>query len=127
MPVAQRSLVLVSATVSEQLPLGSEPRARRTDPETSHAAARSVDRRSLTDVHRMIGRLLALHGPLTDEQIADAYKRRADDDPRVKTVSPSGLRTRRAELVAAGLVEDAERVAYTAAGRRTTVWKLVGG
>lgn len=111
----------------DQLPfVDAVPRARRTDPQTSHDAARSIDRRSLSDVHRMIGRLLALHGPLTDESIAALYAARALDDPKCRPVSPSGLRTRRRELVDAGLVEPTETVAYTAAGRRTTVWKLAG-
>lgn len=97
------------------------PSARRTDPGTSHEAARSLDAARLKDVHRRIVELLDAHAEtgLTDEQMAAAWAQRG-----WPAVSPSGLRTRRAELVAAGRVVDSGRFRTTASGRRTIVWAL---
>lgn len=113
-------------------PLSYQARARRTDPPTSHEAARRVDPNAGT--HKRILDLLRMfppggapyHGPhvheqggLTDEQIAfwwhDQY-----DEP----ISPSGLRSRRNELTRRGLVVDSGQRGKTAAGRSCIVWRL---
>ena len=72
--------------------LFDEAHARRDDPDTSHAAAASVT--ALTATRLAIIDVLATYGPATDETIALHY----DGPP----ASPSGLRTRRSELVRAG-------------------------
>ena len=46
------------------------PRARTTDPETSHAAARSMTGTASEHHERILG-ALEVHGDLTSEQIAD--------------------------------------------------------
>lgn len=97
------------------------PRARLSDPQTSHSAARTV--RGVTATHARIKALLRDEGPMTDEQIAEAWKRMVTIAAWPKG-SPSGLRTRRAELVDRGEVVDTGRTALTRAGRRTTVWAL---
>lgn len=89
--------------------------ARTTDPETSHEAAETVDvRTSQAEVLR----LLEL-GPATDEELAGrAYRKGV-------RMSPSGLRSRRAELVDKGLAEHTGEHKLTKAKRRTRVWRAV--
>lgn len=112
--------------MSEQYELDVTPRARTSDPKTSHAAAQSVRRATLTDTHKRVGRLLAVYGPQCDEQIAELWRDAERDDPKWPRVSPSGLRTRRRELVDAGLVVDSGRETRTRSGRRTVLWQLAG-
>ena len=93
------------------------PRARTTDPATSHAAAASV-----TDgqVNRMKGRILEayrLHGPMTDEQLCQRVC-----DAVAEPVSVSGIRTRRSELVTEGRVYDTDTGRVTMSGRMAIVW-----
>jgi hypothetical protein len=95
---------------------GPPPSARNTDPDTSHRAAESVDRARLRETQRIILNLLVEHGPATDEDIADWLFARGH------RVSPSGARTRRAELVAKGLVYDTGRRLRTRSNRPTIVW-----
>lgn len=98
-----------------------EPRARMTDRGTSHAAAKSV--RNQTATHDRIVDVLERYGPATDEEIAAYYGNLAElfDWP---PVSPSGLRSRRAELVDLGVVVDTGERGRTRAGRACTVWEL---
>lgn len=93
------------------------PLARNTDPDTSLAAAASV--RKVTETHRRILAILLGTGPMTDEQIGFAWRRLTDEK-----ISPSGLRSRRAELVKSGLVEDSGEVARTESNRATIVWRI---
>lgn len=90
-----------------------DPAARATDPDTSWAAARSV-----TDLRPRQAAVLELlsRGPLTDEQIARRYC-----GPRQ---SPSGLRTRRKELVDMGLVRDSGVKERMETGRLAVVWEV---
>lgn len=72
-------------------------RARRTDPETSQAAAvRSEESVSLAQ--QEVLKLFALHGPMTDEELVNAAGRNGTKQ------RDSGLRTRRAELSRARLL-----------------------
>lgn len=97
-----------------QLELFADAHARRGDPWTSHAAARSV---RITRGQWLVLCLLGRWGPCTDERLVSA----AHTD-RVR-ISPSGARSRRAELVEAGLVEQVGE-SVTASGRRCLVWDL---
>lgn len=90
------------------------PHARRDDPDTSHEAAASVT--ALTATRLAILDVLDEWGPSTDEKIADLY-----DGPQA---SPSGLRTRRSELVRAGKVYDTGRRERLRSGRFAAVWAL---
>lgn len=92
-------------------------RARAGDPSTSHEAAASVRESSSQSVRDEILRVLRAYGPLSDEQISYQVI-------GVKS-SPSGLRTRRSELVKAGLVEMHKSTGRTFAGRRCMVWRVV--
>lgn len=72
-----------------------EPRARTTDPETSHAAARSVTK--LTEKQDAVLSVLRLLGLATDQTLLLAYREMAKEG-RVPQQSDSGVRTRRNEL-----------------------------
>lgn len=97
-----------------------KPRARRRDPETSHAAARSVT--GLNEKRQAVLDLLTVHGPMTDERLAFEYRTRTTECGGMLPVqSSSGLRTRRAELVDLGLVKMVGE-SHLATGRRARVW-----
>jgi hypothetical protein len=98
----------------EQATLFGGPVARRSDPETSWQAARSVDPLKLRATQREILWVLRNWGPLTDEEIAVLVG--------PDSQSPSGLRTRRRELVDAGLVVDTGRRRKSRSGRAMIVW-----
>jgi hypothetical protein len=90
-------------------------KARRTDPETSHEAADSVTNVTLTQEYI----LKALKRPRNDTQLIEAY-RGYKTAPRA---SESGIRSRRAELVDAGLVDDSGNRVKMPSGRFSIVWE----
>ena len=98
------------------------PLYRRTDPTTSALAAASLD--SLPERRQAVYGVLAEHGPLTDEALAEVYAGLADAG-LVPAQSPSGLRTRRSELVRSDLVVDTGERGRTATGRVAVVWAAV--
>lgn len=97
------------------------PNARHTDPSTSHEAARSLTAERLTETQRIILELLG-NRQATDEEIQQLHYAGAEQG-FWNHASPSGLRSRRAELVARGLVEEKNRD-KTRFGRSTIVWGL---
>jgi hypothetical protein len=92
------------------------PFARITDPVTSHEAAESVD--NVSETQKYI--LKALNHPRTDPDLAEAYLN-LKGSPRA---SLSGIRSRRAELVAKGLVKDTGDRVKLESGRRAIVWAV---
>ena len=94
-------------------------RARITDPTTSHSAAASVE--GITETQAVILRLLEVPGTDTDlvNRYHQAWFTERDTVPRA---SDSGIRSRRAELVALGLVKDSGERALTPSGRQAIVW-----
>ena len=94
--------------------------ARTTVPQTSHDAAKSV--RNITETQQAI--MTILTWPLTDEGLVDAYYRMADANGW-KQASPSGIRSRRAELTARGLVEDTGGRVKLPSGRFAILWRTV--
>lgn len=97
-----------------------DPVARVTDPDTSWAAARSVT--DLTQKQAAVLSVLrSVDEGMTDEQIARQYD--CGWSRRVPQ-SPSGLRTRRKELVDLGLVRDSGRRAEMETGRMAIVWEV---
>lgn len=89
--------------------------ARSTDPPTSWAAAKSLG--DLRESQSAVLAFLREHGPMTDEQLVARY----DREPRQ---SPSGLRTRRKELVEDfDLVVDTGRKEKLLSGRQAIVWE----
>lgn len=91
----------------------TEAHARRTDPSTSRLAAGSV---RVRESQRAVLALF-VSGPATDEQLWDRTFSRS------VRISPSGLRTRRSELVAVGLVRDTGRKERLSSGRMAIVWE----
>ena len=90
------------------------PRARRTDPVTSHEAA------DTNDVSKSIGWVLdtLARGPLADHELV--LMGTACGLP----FTGQRLRTARAALVAAGLVEASGLYRLTKSNRRAIVWQL---
>jgi len=98
--------------------------ARRTDPATSHEAAASIVSDKIRASQDAVLKILARYGPLTDERIAEVYRLHGES-MRLPAQSPSGLRTRRKELVDRGLVVDSGGSARSASGRRVIIWRRV--
>lgn len=97
------------------------PHARITDPSTSHEAARSLTAERLSETQRAILELLAKH-PMADDEIGFRHYAIASGG-RWNHASPSGLRSRRAELVQMGLVVR-HSTDTTKFGRKQIVWAL---
>lgn len=97
------------------VPIGEWPRARRTDPETSKAAAA----RQGSSARSAILEAFRVHGPMTDDEL-------------VAQLAPQGhygptLRTARSALKAAGLVVDTGRTKPSPRGHQQVVWRLSDG
>lgn len=93
--------------------VGDEAHARASDPETSHAAARTV--KGLNG--RRLDVLVALDRAMTDRLLVQRF----DLDGTI-VQGASGIRTRRAELVQLGLVAHVDTL-RDAAGRKHRVWQ----
>jgi hypothetical protein len=93
------------------------PHARTTDPQTSHAAAKSVS--EISNTKKAILSLLRKHQ--TDMQLVANYIKlvRQNKAPRA---SESGIRSRRAELVKLGFVKDTGKRDLSASNRQMIVW-----
>jgi hypothetical protein len=91
------------------------PRARVTDPLTSHQAAASVGNLPDTQFHVYCIVTCAAE-PISDQDIYSQY--RAD----IGYISASGCRTRRKELCDVGLIRDSGLRAVTESGRATIRW-----
>ena len=98
-------------------------RARLHDPDTSHLAAEGSD---LAGSQLVVEALLNYAGPagLTDEELFEGSRADWVIALTGHTYSPSRLRTARAELVEAGVVEDAHIVRFTEYGQLAKVWVL---
>jgi hypothetical protein len=87
--------------------------ARNTDPETSHEAAHAVT--NTTQLQQHI--LNVLTRAMTDTELLSAV-----EVTYPHQVSASGVRTRRSELAAQGLVKDTGERKKLPSGRRAIVW-----
>jgi hypothetical protein len=96
------------------------PATRTTDPHTSHEAEISVVR--VTQVQSAILQILSTM-KMHDEQLLRFYEAAMDVDA-VPFASQSGVRSRRAELVDLGLVEDSGERVKTRSGRQSIVWQV---
>lgn len=93
------------------------PRARNSDPETSHAAALSV--RNLVERHYAVLEAFRSWGPMTDEDLVARYH----GVPTALRSTDSSIRTRRKELAVMGrLVEVGLRKLQS--GRNGRIWAL---
>lgn len=95
--------------------------ARPTDPHTSHEAARSVGGDRLRASQQAVLAVLKHHGPSTDLLLVELYDMLAAAGAQ-PVQSPSGIRSRRHELVEAGQVVDTGRRVKLPSGRRAIVW-----
>ncbi len=86
--------------------------ARRSDPTTSHDAARSVD---VKRGQALVLEMVRQYGPCTDDYLCTSASMQR------LTISPSGVRTRRKELADKGLVV-AVGTGKTASGRAARIW-----
>jgi len=92
--------------------------ARRSDPETSHEAASSISPNQLRESQKEVWSLFRRYGPMTDRDLVDRA------EPAGVVQSPSGLRSRRAELVTMGKLRDSgKRTTYGTSARRHIVWE----
>lgn len=98
---------------------GLMPYARETDPQTSHDAAASV--KNLTETKQHILQILSL-ADRTDEELILKYTIWGTNNGW-KWVSESGIRSRRAELVKAGLVIDSGKRKTLNTGREAIIWR----
>lgn len=99
---------------------------RRTDPETSREAAESMDDRLTKAQNAVLSLLTTFAGmaPMSDEHIADWYRSYIAIHPQAPRQSASGLRTRRAELVAQGKIVHGG-FGINSTGRRVRLWRAV--
>jgi hypothetical protein len=94
------------------------PNARTTDPTTSHEAAARV--RNVTEQQRAILNILAV--PMTDEELVARYENIMTAG-LAPMASPSGIRSRRSELVYLHLVTDSKDRRKLRTGRNAIVWR----
>ena len=90
-------------------------KARHSDPDTSHDAARSLSAGKLRASQKAVLGHFRKFGPMTDTDLVNVYV----GSPQ----SRSGLRTRRSELVDRGLVEDTGARKKLPTGRNAIVWR----
>ena len=97
--------------------MGWDPHAvaRSTDPDTSWAAAHSQTPDKIRQSQTKVLRMLRRWGPMTDTTLVHL----------MSGMSPSGIRTRRRELVDMGLVHDTDARVTLASGRKAIVWAAV--
>lgn len=82
--------------------------ARHGDPDTSHAAAKSI--KDLSANQRAVLAVFRLqHEPITDDQLIDSYRMHYKA-LLLPQQSESGIRSRRAELNKAGLLVERDKV-----------------
>lgn len=114
--ITEKPVMDATAGVFEYEPVAV---ARNTDPLTSHEAAASVT--TIRKSQEFVLGLLRARGPSTDEELWNFYVPRRPDPVRI---SPSGMRTRRSELVKRGLVKDTGERRTMSTGRRAIVWGI---
>lgn len=100
-------------------PVYTHTRARKTDPTTSHDAGTTVTTTTINRTQQLIIDTLRNEGPCTDEELCQ-HIAAATAQP----VSVSGIRTRRSELVTAGIVVDTDTGRPTRTGRMAIVWGI---
>ena len=93
--------------------------ARITDPQTSHDAAESVQNISATQS----AILSILTFAMTDERLVDAYYSMVGVGG-APNASPSGIRSRRAELAKRGLIKDTGDRERLSSGRQAILWQV---
>jgi hypothetical protein len=103
--------------------------ARTTDPDTSHEAAASLSSEVIRRSQAEVLAMLTWQGPSTDAALVTAYGAHVAAGSnilglRLLPQSPSGIRTRRRELVEAGRVRDSGARVRMVSGRNAIVWEV---
>lgn len=98
--------------------------ARRTDPETSYAAAAVTTEDIKGRARQMLWRLLDRMGDATDEEMYDEYVRLVVSH-RAPMITDARLRHMRKDLVEMGLVLDTGVRRAQRSGSKARVWKVV--
>lgn len=96
-------------------------KARNSDPDTSHAAAESISSERIRKSQSAVLSCLKQQGPRHDALLISDYEAQQAEQGWPKQ-SPSGIRTRRSELVARGFVADSGGRQRLASGRMAIVW-----
>lgn len=91
--------------------------ARATDPLTSHEAAESITYETATAIQKNILELFVRHKTLDDKSLVNYYRGAFDSE-----IAESSVRTRRHELVEAGLIKDSGLKIKQRNGRRAILW-----
>lgn len=97
-------------------------RARTADPETSHAAAASVDRTRLREIRGNVLTLFNVLGAMTQHDLVKRYHARYGAE-----TPESSIRTRCHELVEGGNVVNTGRTVTLPSGRRAVIWAAKDG
>lgn len=110
------------------LPTGDNPRVRKSDPETSHAAADSItpEGREASELE-VLAILGAATSPITAEQVEARHTSRAGWGETAHHYTASRLRTALKQLAGDGLVERTLVEGRTKSGRRAATWQITGG
>ena len=95
--------------------------ARNSDPDTSHAAAESISSERIRKSQSAVLSCLKQQGPRHDALLISDYEAQQAEQGWPKQ-SPSGIRTRRSELVARGFVADSGGRQRLTSGRMAIVW-----
>ena len=93
------------------------PNTRTLDPSTSHEAEALVT--GLAETYRIILNALRTSGPMNDTELIAYFRRSAS-----KKASDSGIRSRRSELTAQGLLVDTGDRKRMESGRMSIVWGI---
>lgn len=109
----------MSATYDIPLVFGDDTaRARRTDPQTSHAAADSNTTRAA--VEAFVLHLFNTHGFLTDAELTSRYF----SDPSHPPAHQDSPRKRRSDLTNASVIVETTRVGRSPSGRAMSKYAL---
>jgi hypothetical protein len=104
------------------------PKARNTDPDTSHEAAASISEDKIRKSQKAVLQLFKDDpSGFTDYEMVHVYNELMMMPTQYHLYplqSESGLRTRRKELVEKGLVKDSGRKAKLPSGRKGIIWEL---
>lgn len=107
---------------------GDSARARKTDPETSHAAADSItpEGREASELE-VLAILADASTPITAEQLESRHVQRAWQGQTGHAYTASRLRTALKQLADDGHVERTLVEGRTKSGRRAATWRIAGG
>lgn len=100
----------------------NEHRSRTTDPETSKEAGRKVT--NLRASQALVLNIFRAYGEMNDKDLLDRVHSTQRGLGLTKLMSPSGVRSRRNELVDLGKVKDTGRK-ENVDGRNVIVWGIV--